>query len=457
MRDQGAASGPHPGWAPPWAAGSLGGPEAGGPVGRRPGPADDRLPAGVDRPTLVIDVGPATAAAMVVTELGAWLVPDPASGEGRWPWAVHGDGERTVAGAAALQRAQVDPGGYRAGLWRALVDDDVVVLGTRTLRSVEVVAEFLAAVRSAAARLLPSLGGPVAPPDWAVVTVPPAATDALRRRLIGAAEVAGFTGVELLPQAAAAVWAPGLPLRAGDLALVCDVLGPDTGPAVAATLVRVTEGLPEILGHGFPADANGSVNGPPPVNGRSPAGGTSPVDGAGPGDIQPNGQDGPAAPGGIDRALADCRDLLGRLGISRTQVSWVVVVGGGARTPGLAARVEHGLGIPVATVDEPELAAIRGAAAWLPRSGPRRVRARGSTQRLVPLAYTLPGHTARLLRWLVEPRQPYAEGAAVARVRLANGAVWDLTVRTPGVLDEVLVPAGRDVRSGEWLALVRPA
>jgi hypothetical protein len=45
---------------------------------------------------------------------------------------------------------------------------------------------------------------------------------------------------------------------------------------------------------------------------------------------------------------------------------------------------------------------------------------------------------------------PAAAGAAVARVRLANGAVWDLTVRTSGVLDEGLVPAGRDVRSGEW-------
>jgi hypothetical protein len=111
----------------------------------------------------------------------------------------------------------------------------------------------------------------------------------------------------------------------------------------------------------------------------------------------------------------------------------------------------------VTTVEEPELAVIRGTAAWLPRSGTRRVPARGSDRRLVPLAYTIPGYTARLLRWLVEPRQPYEEGAVVARVRLATGAVWDLTVRTRGVLDEVLVPAGRDIRSGEWLALVRPA
>jgi hypothetical protein len=37
-----------------------------------------------------------------------------------------------------------------------------------------------------------------------------------------------------------------------------------------------------------------------------------------------------------------------------------------------------------------------------------------------------------------------------------GGAVWDLTARTRGTLDEVLVPGGHEVRSGTWLALVRP-
>lgn len=428
-----------------------------------------RGPGAVDRPTVVIDVGAATAAALVVTERGSWLVPDPASGESRWPTAIHWDGQQMVAGAAAVQRGRVDPGGYRAGLRRALLDDDLVVLGSRFLSPVEAVAEFLGVLRSAAGRAF--LDGASAPPEHAVVLIPPTAADPLRRRLIGAAEAAGFTGVELMPDAAAAVWAPGLPVLPGDLVLVLDcgvpvspvsdipgredpghgwsgydgsasAVGRHEAPAgagrreapkgageagVAATLVRVGEGLSEILGHESAAGAH------------------------------PGGEDGlRAEPGGNDPVLARGRDLLARLGVGRMQVSWVVVVGEGARMPGLAARVEHGLGIAVATVDDPELVAVRGAAAWLPRSGPRRVPSRGSAQRLVPLAYTLPGHTARLLRWLVEPRQRYEAGAAVARVRLASGAVWDLTVRAPGVLDEVLVPVGRDVRSGEWLALVRP-
>jgi len=408
-------SSPHPGWAPPsWAAGSSA--DAGPVVPRPASPVDDLAPV-VDRTTLIIDIDPTSAAAMVVTERGSWLVPDPARGEGRW-----------------------------------------------SRRPGEAGTEFLATVRSAAAHRLASLGESVAP-ECAVVTIPAAAPDALRRRLVEAGELAGFTGVELVPAAAVAVWAPNLPVRTGDLVLVYEIAGhpatgydatgyggpgsngagygpgpngpgyepdgraPDSGATVTVTVVRAGEGLSEVLGHDATADA-------------------LPY---GPGDRLGG------APGGLDRALALGQDLLARLGLGRTQVSWVVLVGEGARTPGLAARIEHGLGIPVATVDEPELAVIRGAAAWLPRSGPRRVRARGSTQRLVPLAYTIPGYTARLLRWLVEPRRPYPAGTAVARVRLASGAVWDLTVRTPGVLDEVLVPAGREVRSGEWLALVRPA
>jgi hypothetical protein len=75
---------------------------------------------------------------------------------------------------------------------------------------------------------------------------------------------------------------------------------------------------------------------------------------------------------------------------------------------------------------------------------------------MVPLVFTIPGGSARLVRWLVDPALPYEEGAAVARVRLAGGAIWDLVARARGTMDEVLVPGGQDVRSGEWLALVRP-
>jgi hypothetical protein len=76
--------------------------------------------------------------------------------------------------------------------------------------------------------------------------------------------------------------------------------------------------------------------------------------------------------------------------------------------------------------------------------------------RLTPLAFTLPGGTARLVRWLVSPGQPFERGAPLARVRISVGTVWDLVAQGAGVLDDVLVPSGREVHSGEWLALVRP-
>jgi len=75
---------------------------------------------------------------------------------------------------------------------------------------------------------------------------------------------------------------------------------------------------------------------------------------------------------------------------------------------------------------------------------------------LVPLSFAIPGGSARLVRWLVAPGQPFDDGAPLARVRIPVGTVWDLVASTPGTLDEVLVSGGGEVHSGEWLALVRP-
>jgi molecular chaperone DnaK (HSP70) len=370
------------------------------------------------RPTLIIDFGNSTAAALVVTDQGCWPVLDPIGGAARWPCALHWDGERMVAGAAAQQRAQADPAGYTGYLRRALTFDTVAMLGVRELRPVEQVAEFFAVLRLTGQRLLATSGTMLAGQiERAVLTLPAGLpeTDPLRSQLVGAGEAAGFTAVELLAAPAGAVCAPGTPLRVGDLALVYDL-----GDTFAATLVRVGDDRSEVVGHAAVPDL-------------------------------------PADPSAVvDLTLACSRDLLARLGLAPGQVDWVLPVGGGARTPGLAAGLEQGLGIPLAEVAEPELAVVRGAAAWLPRSGARAVRARASGQRMVPLVFTIPGGSGRLLRWLVAANQPFDEGAALARVRLPGGAVWDLTAHSRGTLDEVLVPGGREVRSGHWLALVRP-
>ena len=329
-------------------------------------------------PTLVIDVGATSAAAVVVTDAGAWLLPDPTSGASRWPGAIHSESQRGSAGATDL----------------------------------------FAMIRGQAARSY----GPI---NRAVVTVPAStpAVDPRRVHLVAAAEAAGFTAVELLVAAAGAVWAPGSPLGVGDVALVYDL-----GTTFEAAVIRVGDDLPEIIGHASIVDF--SEEDPALEANRSPA--------------------------AIELTVACCRDLLAQPALAQQQVDWVLPVGVGARTPGLLASLDRSLGIPVARVDEPELAVVRGAAQWLPRSGPRTVMARPSPDRMVPLVFTIPGGSAQLLRWLVEPGQAYEVGAAVARVRLGSGAVWDLTARTRGIVDEVLVDGGRPISTGVWLALVRP-
>ena len=47
---------------------------------------------------LAIDLGTATVGAIAVTDRGAWLVPDPTSGENRWRSSVHWDGRQVVVG-----------------------------------------------------------------------------------------------------------------------------------------------------------------------------------------------------------------------------------------------------------------------------------------------------------------------------------------------------------------------
>lgn len=368
---------------------------------------------------LAIDFGTYSLAAMVVSDQGSWLVPDPASGEPRWRASLHWDGERVAVGALAEQRRRADPAGWAAASKRGLAVDAPVVLGARRFRPVEQVVELLTAVRIQAHRQ----HGPV---PRALVTIPAdyLPGDPRRGRMIAAAEAAGFGAVELLNEAIAVLSGPvpGLRQAPGDLVLVYDF-----GATFEATMVRLADGLPEVIGHQSIVDW-GALGDPPA---------------------------GPAALAAVEHTIACCRDLLARLAIAPQAVSAVLTVGGGARTPGLGAPLDRAHRDAEAAVEEPELALVRGAAQWLPRSGARTVPATATAERVVPLAFSIPGGSATLLRWLVEPDERYGDGAALARVRLPGGAVWDLTARTAGLLDQVLVGAGAQVATGDWLALAK--
>jgi molecular chaperone DnaK (HSP70) len=360
---------------------------------------------------LAIDLGTATVGAIAVTDRGAWLVPDPTSGENRWRSSVHWDGRQVVVGALAEHRRRTDPGGYAAGFTRTLDNDEPVQLGARRFRAVELVAELLSAIRSEAQRRY----GPV---DRVVVTIPAdyLPGDSRRARMVAAAEAAGFLAVELLVEAVAVVSAPlpGPPFAEADLVLVYDL-----GADFEATVVRIRPDMHEVIGHARIAELT-----------------------AGPATM-------------LEQTFACCLDLLAGLAIAPADLAEVIPIGGGCRTPGIDAAVQRGLDVRVSMVDAPELAVVRGAAHWLPHSSPREVPAEPSAYRMAPLAFTIPGGSARLLRWLVAPAQPYREGSVLARVRLASGAVWDLTARSHGTLEQILIGNGAQVTTGEWLALSR--
>ncbi len=365
--------------------------------------------------TLVIDFGTSRTAALVVSASQAWVVPDPMNGERFWLSCAHWDGHRVTVGAIAERRGSADPDGFATGLKRGLALDMPLLLSSRRVRPSELVAELFHTIRDRAQRT----HGVV---DRVVLTVPADVTvdDPRRVRLLAASESVGFVAVELLPEALAAVDAAG-GFRAGEIVLVHDY-----GATFTATLVRIGADRHEILGFQSLVDAQ-------------------PLGPAGFGLATPT----------ADQTVACCRDLLNRVGLDRRDVGCVLPVGSLSRSFGLSGAIERMLGIGVRQVDDPEFAVVRGAVRWLQASGPRVVVGQPSTDRVVPLAFTIPGGSARLLHWFVAPDEPYREGAVLARIRLASGAIWDLTARTRGTLDRVLLGDGAAVRTGEWLGLTR--
>ncbi|GFJ78586.1 hypothetical protein Phou_027660 [Phytohabitans houttuyneae] len=444
-----------------------------------------------DTPVLVVDLGTTTSAAVVVAGEESVPVPDPVSGAAAWPSAVLWDGQQMLVGTLAERRKRAEPESFAAEFKRGLAADVSVVLGRHRFRPVEQVVALLAALRLEGERLH---GAPI---TRTLLTVPAAYTsaDPRRARVIAAAEAAGLETVELLPEPVAAAFAPvaGPPLVPGDLLLVYD-LG---GGTFDAALLRIGERWHELLGHATLDDCGGREIDAllaARVHAEGEAWLAPLLSSAGPTDpatmrlgmavtdfaqrlkhqlsAAPSVEDFflPNAPAYrltqadlrtlaaplLSRTVTCCTDLLARLGVSPHQVAAVLTVGGGSRMPAVSDLLQQTLRLPLRTTDDPDLAAVRGAAHWLPRSGPRRVPAVTSPEPSIPLSFAIPGGSAQLLRWLVAPGQAYVAGVPLARVRLPGGALWDLTARTPGTLDRLLATPGSEVVAHEWLALARP-
>lgn len=452
---------------------------------------------GTSESVLVVDFGTSSSAAAVVTDSpsddGARLVPEPVTGGATWPSAVFWDGQQMLVGTVAERRKRSDPESFAAEFKRGLAADTSVVLGHRRFRPIEQVVAVLTALRMEAERLHGAAISRV------VVTIPASygPEDPRRARMVAAAEAAGFGTVELLPEPVAAAFAPvaGAPFAPGELVLVYD-LG---GGTFDTALVRIGERWHEVLGHAALDDCGGRdidalLAGRIHAEGQewlAPLLSTVAASPSAPATLRlgmavtdfaqrikhqltdasavedfliPNApayrlsRDDLAALAAplLARTVTCCVDLLAALGVSIQEVAGVLVVGGGSRMPAVTELLQRALGRPLRRVEEPELATVRGAAQWVPRSGPRRVSARTSPEPTVPLSFPIPGGTARLHRWLVMPGQAYLAGVPLARVQLPGGALWDLTASEPGTLDRVLVPPGAPVTPTAWLALARP-
>jgi len=442
-----------------------------------------------DAPVLVIDFGTTSTAAILVAGDDAWPVPEPVTGAASWPSAVFWDGQQMLVGTQAERRKRSEPESFAAGFKLSLAADASVVLGRRRFRPVEQLVALLAALRVEAERLY---GGPV---GRALMTVPASygPADPRRARMVAAAEAAGLSTVELLPEPVAA--ASGSRFVPDDLLLVYD-LG---GGTFDATLLQVGERWPEVIGHAALDDCGGRdvdalLAGRIQVEGRAWLAPLLPSAAASPSDpaalrigmavtdfaqrlkhqlsVAPVAEDfllpnapayrvtradlGALAAPLLHRTVVCCTDLIARVGVPPHQIAAVLAVGGGTRMPAVGELLQQALRLPLHTVEEPELAVVQGAARWLPRSGPRRITAATSPEPSVPLSFAIPGGTAHLLRWLVAPGQAYVAGVPLARVRLAGGALWDLTARVPGTLDRLLAAPGTEVSAHDWLALARP-
>lgn len=439
-------------------------------------------------PTLIVDFGTCFSSAATVTGRDIHLVAEPASGSFAWSSAVFLDGGRLLVGALADSRKRRDPAAYRTEFKRDLGQVEDIPLGARSYAAQELVTAVLMGLKSEAERTTSTAI------TRGVVTVPASYTFADRRRalMIAAAEAIGLRTVELLAEPVAAVFAPmlGSPLRSGELVLVYDFGGGTFDTAV----VRIGEQTHEILGNDALDDCGGrDLDALLASRLRAEADEwlTSWLAASAPeqksatalrvrmalGDVARDMKHQlsgtmeaeefliPTAPASrlsrpelaalatplVRRTVNCCRDLMKRLDVSTTDISAVLLVGGTTRMPIVAEILDRELGRPLRQTEDPDLAVVRGAAYWARSNAVRQIPPLPHPPGTALLSWKVPH--GRLLRWLIPVGARYAAGTPLARVRLDDGTLWDLTAGTAGQLHQVLAAAGSEYDSDECLAI----
>jgi Hsp70 protein/WD40 domain-containing protein len=439
-------------------------------------------------PILAIDFGTSTSAAILVTGKGEQPITQRSGDSTTWPSAVCFDGTQLQVGASAekLKRVHADRGRYRAEFKLELGRDDPLDLGGQSFTVLALITTVLEEIKKAAER---AAGEPV---TRAVLTIPASydEADARRALMIAAAEDAGFSVVELVPEPVAAALAPaaGPPFPEGSLILVYD-LG---GGTFDTALVRVGPQGNTVLGHAAIDPSKGGhgsggrdidaalydellKSGGKPLadlvttrrarlqllaeteklkRGLTEADSTE--DYYGDSDVllaaTRDRLEKLAAPV-IERTIDCVRAMLAGTGTAIGDVTEVLLVGGATQMPMVESAVVAAFGRPVRSAMDPQLAVVQGAARFAAAVTTRFTvpRVRRVTER--PLRWPIPGDSgsATMLRWRVDKGDTFDSGQVLADVRLTDGAIWELRANRPGRLGAKHALEGTTVFDGDWL------
>jgi hypothetical protein len=359
---------------------------------------------------LVVDLGRTTTRAAIL-EAGR-LDPVPDGATRSWPTVAAWDGERLLVGSAA-RAARLGSAAERGGFTGELGSGCPLILGGRAVGAVELTAALLGTIRTAAE----SGGSPVHRAVLVVTAPGPDLADPAVADLLEAAAQAGLEA-EVLPQWRAALLAPGVRPEPGESVLVVVDLG---GTAGSVTLLRADGHDVQVLAHVTRPDGGGEDTDLTEALGRN---------------------------------VASVRDLLDEADLAAGDVDAFVLTGGAARMPEAGATLTATFGRPVRRDREPELTAVRGAAAHVATGAALLTRAETGER---PLRWAPPGGSATVLRWLVAPGERYRAEAALARVRLPDGSICSLRAERAGLLARVHTPAGTAFTGQDWPVTVREA
>ncbi|MFE4823244.1 Hsp70 family protein [Streptomyces sp. NPDC056704] len=430
-------------------------------------------------PVLVVDFGTTSTAAALLVDGQLELLQEPATGRLGWPSSVLVDGEEILVGSLATRRKGVRSANYRSEIKRLLSHNQASVIDGRQYSPGELVTAILATLRREAEAVH---GGPV---THAVLTVPAAYRTGDRRneQMISAGEAAGFTAVELLPEpVAAALSTPsGQPFQPGDLVLAYDFGGGtfdsalvhvgsrdhevvassaledcggyDIDERVAAHLCALHEDIEKLY--------NATNRGRLEVMDAAQAlkhqlsdrpDGAEEIKSLGVEVLLTREQFDALVGDLVDRTVECCRALLDSSGYAAEHLNGVFITGGSSRMPLVATALEAAFGSAPRTARDPELAVVRGAAAWASRGESRSCMPLDYVADEEPLRWDFPGGVGTLLDWTVEEGAGFSAGDELARVRLPNGTLVRLRAEHSSVLRARHARPGDRVESGHWLA-----